>query len=816
MEARPTGSFTSPYFTPTPPAALPQGGGNNTNSAPTALPQSNGTQQPPRQPPQQFFQQRVQGGPPQNSSAAIPRAPMNAQQQTPQRIPQQMVQGGPPQNSSAAIPRAPMNAQQQTPQRIPQQMVQGGPPQNSSAATPRAPMNAQQLQKLQYLQLLQQHVMQSIAQNQNGALDQNSVQNTQQNRQTPPTVPQTMATRPGTMAAGPGVFPQSVSNSLQTMPPRGLMFPSTSPSCNHYQLPAPPVTQNHTITLEDRGSGYLELVDEEPEYLDMEDEEPEYVDEETETPKLRKRFREEKTERGDKTKQEQDIYQNIHRIGLQAFKDNNSNLKDILEILEEGKTKIGGISKSSTRKLREYIAIQQRKMMNIRFPELPPVSTITTSSQPPVKKRKVEIVKKPKSSEYLKHPKLCADLGQLINREEGSDVIFVVDNEKFYAHRSILFARSKWFESLFLRGFSEGISQNVGEKQEIEFQECNKEEFKVLLGYLYTGNLIINNQSLLKLYALANRLLLDEMETLCIKHLEKMLTVHSTLPLLKESYDMHLDETSCGEAIFRHVLRYSEDLLGSFIFDESNLFPESLMVKLIASDHLILESDFSENEYAIYSFVQQWVHLSKAEEEVKETIKSLIRLDLLNESKLRNLKRQPDCLFDSHTLDRLIKKEGKVDFLSEYRTSHPLSIIDGKGTKIVSKTDNETVFYLSIPFNQPLKDGHFLIMTWNDMNIFFHGEPTGILLQNPILSLSVQASPEKLTGGELLVDASVEMLSPTVTQDSLISSPQILQMSRERFNCRISLRELFQDKEKVKKLITGNHFNLKIRLKKVV
>ncbi len=793
MEARNhTGSFTSPYFTSTPPPALPQRPGNNVSNNSTTMPSSNAV----RLVAQRNFQQSVQGRPPQNSSLtpAVP-LPLTAQQL--QSVPF---------DQRAGIQQLPPALQQ----KIYKDMIQ----------KLRAMTQVQESQNMQ--NRLTPPAVQPAGPTKPGTMPPALPPTKPGTMQPalPPTrqgaVPPAWTTPPGTMATRPSVVPSAVSNSPSRMPPslppmpqRGL---SSLPQCIPYHQLPPLSGQTRTITLEDEESEYLD-----DESVDMEDEEPEYVEEKSEFTTSRKRLREELKGEPEKAEKAEEIYRSIHRIGQQSLEDKKSLIENLFKIVEEGKTKRGGLKKKFLKKIVSQLTSQKKRMENFKFPELPPVSnttttTTTTSSQPPVKKRKV-VVKKP--SEYTVHPKLCTDLAQLIEKEEGSDVIFLVDGEKFHAHTPILVARSEYFQRLFLGQFSEGKSAKEGQKQTIEFKECNKEEFKVLLRYLYTGNLSIDNQSILKLYALADRIGIKEMETLCIKHLENTLTLNNTIPLLMECYQLGIDETPCGEAIFRHLIKYSERLLGTFIFNESNLFPESLIMRLLASDHLILERDCSDNEYAIYSFVQQWLYLSQAGEEVKENIKSLIRLDLMNTLNLRNLRRQTDCLFDLKTLDDLSKNGGKIESPSIHRTPSALAILDVKGLTIVSNTTHDIVFFMNIPLNTPLEGGKFLVTTWNELKINYHGDANGISLDNPKLSLTVEANPEKLTGVDVLVEAVVELVSPSVTQDSIISAEKILQMSRERFMDTIPLNVLFKDKEKVKELITRNQFSLKVRLHKI-
>lgn len=73
-------------------------------------------------------------------------------------------------------------------------------------------------------------------------------------------------------------------------------------------------------------------------------------------------------------------------------------------------------------------------------------------------------------------------MAQLCLSEDYSDVVFIVEQQRLPAHRVILAARSEYFRTLLYGGFSEST------KKIIEL-EIPVEAFKVLLRYIYSGNI---------------------------------------------------------------------------------------------------------------------------------------------------------------------------------------------------------------------------------------------------------------------------------------------------------------------------------------
>jgi hypothetical protein len=75
------------------------------------------------------------------------------------------------------------------------------------------------------------------------------------------------------------------------------------------------------------------------------------------------------------------------------------------------------------------------------------------------------------------------DYGRLLEDGDLADVVFVVGEERLPAHRVMLAARSKYFAGLFKSGMAEGS------KEEVTYEDVSAFAFRVLLRFLYTGEL---------------------------------------------------------------------------------------------------------------------------------------------------------------------------------------------------------------------------------------------------------------------------------------------------------------------------------------
>ncbi|KIH44504.1 BTB/POZ domain protein, partial [Ancylostoma duodenale] len=80
---------------------------------------------------------------------------------------------------------------------------------------------------------------------------------------------------------------------------------------------------------------------------------------------------------------------------------------------------------------------------------------------------------------------LSDNIGSLFLNTDFSDVVFVVDGEKFPAHKVLLAARSEYFRAMLYGGLKES------DEGEIVLEETNVFAFRILLKYIYTAKLTL-------------------------------------------------------------------------------------------------------------------------------------------------------------------------------------------------------------------------------------------------------------------------------------------------------------------------------------
>jgi hypothetical protein len=129
--------------------------------------------------------------------------------------------------------------------------------------------------------------------------------------------------------------------------------------------------------------------------------------------------------------------------------------------------------------------------------------------------------------------------------ESGSfcDVTFVVDPEGVPAHRAHLSARCEYFRSMFRAGFQEGVIA------EVHIEGTSIAAFKVLLKYLYTDNMEVDDAVLFGLAKLSDQYRVERLHNHCLHQLFKGITVQNAVMWLMQAH------TAGGEGPMRAKLK---------------------------------------------------------------------------------------------------------------------------------------------------------------------------------------------------------------------------------------------------------------------
>lgn len=119
-------------------------------------------------------------------------------------------------------------------------------------------------------------------------------------------------------------------------------------------------------------------------------------------------------------------------------------------------------------------------------------------------------------------------MAQLCMNSDYSDVTFIVEDQKLYAHRVIMAARSEYFRALLFGGLSESHQREIILKIPVE-------AFKALLRYIYSGHMSLSQMkedNILDTLGLANQYGFIELESSISEYLRQVLTLNNVCAIL--------------------------------------------------------------------------------------------------------------------------------------------------------------------------------------------------------------------------------------------------------------------------------------------
>ncbi|GMH96456.1 hypothetical protein TrVE_jg10141 [Triparma verrucosa] len=130
------------------------------------------------------------------------------------------------------------------------------------------------------------------------------------------------------------------------------------------------------------------------------------------------------------------------------------------------------------------------------------------------------------------------------NNEQFSDVTFLVEGKKVFAHRLILASTSDFFKAMFGGQFKESQYEKNSVQSEMEMPDCRYECFTDVLSYVYSGSLptifsggqILSEDSLRKaceILELSDRFMLDHLKQVVEAVLSENVTEETVESLLE-------------------------------------------------------------------------------------------------------------------------------------------------------------------------------------------------------------------------------------------------------------------------------------------
>lgn len=207
------------------------------------------------------------------------------------------------------------------------------------------------------------------------------------------------------------------------------------------------------------------------------------------------------------------------------------------------------------------------------------------------------------------------------------DVTFIVDGERFHAHRFILATRSEYFRAMLCGGLKESA------EAEIKLSETKPLDFRTLLRYIYTGRVDLsefNVEELLSTLRLAHEYGLIGIQHAVAAYLKTKLDISNVFTIADISTLLSLNALSEGCKQFCD--QHAPKILAA---------QEFLTLPLKKVAEMLVRSSFCAAEIDVFHALTKWIHAQHFTESVDLATligglitKNCLRLHLMSQNEL--------------------------------------------------------------------------------------------------------------------------------------------------------------------------------------
>jgi len=136
--------------------------------------------------------------------------------------------------------------------------------------------------------------------------------------------------------------------------------------------------------------------------------------------------------------------------------------------------------------------------------------------------------------------------------EQYSDIAFLIDGQKFPAHKIVLATRCKHFNNIFTSGMKEAHSDVI------EVTDMKIHTFKALIGFIYKNEVELTEKIALELFEVADKYMQNELAGLCEEFLSKNLRFDNLVFMIE--FADKFEAIFVKDAIIEFIIRNLEEI----------------------------------------------------------------------------------------------------------------------------------------------------------------------------------------------------------------------------------------------------------------
>ncbi|NXX98372.1 KLH10 protein, partial [Centropus bengalensis] len=186
----------------------------------------------------------------------------------------------------------------------------------------------------------------------------------------------------------------------------------------------------------------------------------------------------------------------------------------------------------------------------------------------------------------------CTIFNELRLEGKLCDVIIIVDDVQFNAHKNILCSCSHYFRALFTG------SWNSAEKKVYKIPGTSPEMMKLIIEYAYTRTVTVTADNVESLLIAADQFNVMGIVRLCCEFLKSQLCLENCIGICRLTDYYHCPDLQ--EAAYAFILRHFKDM--SRVSTEFLELPINKLIDIIEKDELNVKE-----EYAVFEAILKWI-----------------------------------------------------------------------------------------------------------------------------------------------------------------------------------------------------------------
>ena len=217
--------------------------------------------------------------------------------------------------------------------------------------------------------------------------------------------------------------------------------------------------------------------------------------------------------------------------------------------------------------------------------------------------------------------------------DQFNDVTVVAGSESIPANRMVLSCYSKFFESMFLSPMKERY------QNEVEIQNFDGKAVRALIDFMYSGKIVINNENVVNLLAVADFLQMEDVKLFCFEFLDDNLSIDDCLEMVNLSI-----QYNCPSSL-KNIYQFISENFDQLAIALKHL-PKASLVSLLSN------IDMSKiKQSSVYNAILSWTQEDESRKADFAELFVFIKLPLLSIQFLEKVvsqepqvRRNTDCL----------------------------------------------------------------------------------------------------------------------------------------------------------------------------